>query len=339
MSYTFVTHHEDLDERQWHAFVSAHPRGTIFQTPEMFHIYLKTKNYKPVLIACIDQDTGEMVAMLVAVIQKDFSGIFGFLSARSIVWGGPLVKDENPEIYNLILKKYNETNEEKVMYTQFRLLEDASFVRLIFEKNGYIYEPHLNILVNLVQAPEDLWKQVHSKRRNEIRKAMKEKLIVRKLSSKDEISEAYNILKHVYQRAKLPFPDLSLFHNVFTELSSKGFFRAYGAYDGDVLTGTMFTLTFRDRIYDWYAGSDEQFFRKHPNDIIPWAVFLDAREAGFTLFDFGGAGKPGISYGVRDYKVKFGGKTFEFGRFEKIHNRFLFRIARLGFHFYFKIFN
>ncbi len=42
-------------------------------------------------------------------------------------------------------------------------------------KNDCKYEDHLNIIVDFSQSEDILWQQVHSKRRNEIRKAEKER--------------------------------------------------------------------------------------------------------------------------------------------------------------------
>jgi lipid II:glycine glycyltransferase (peptidoglycan interpeptide bridge formation enzyme) len=69
----------------------------------------------------------------------------------------------------------------------------------------------------------------------------------------------------------------------------------------------------------------------HPNDLIPWDVFLWGKENGFTRFDFGGAGKPDVPYGVREYKKKFGGKMVSYGRYEKINKPNLMKIAKTGF--------
>ena len=55
---------------------------------------------------------------------------------------------------------------------------------------------------------------------------------------------------------------------------------------------------------------------------------------GYKIFDFGGAGKPNLAYGVRDHKLKFGGELVEFGRFEKVHNKFLMKVGELGLKLY-----
>ncbi|MBN1969580.1 MAG: peptidoglycan bridge formation glycyltransferase FemA/FemB family protein, partial [Candidatus Delongbacteria bacterium] len=82
--------------------------------------------------------------------------------------------------------------------------------------------------------------------------------------------------------------------------------------------------------YDWYAGSYYEYYNKNPNDILPWEVFKYAQENGVHLFDFGGAGHPNQSYGVRDYKQKFGGNTINTGRFIRVNKPFVYMIGKLG---------
>jgi len=43
-----------------------------------------------------------------------------------------------------------------------------------------------------------------------------------------------------------------------------------------------------------------------------------------------GAGKPDESYGVREFKAKFGGNLVEHGRFEMIFNKYLYHIGIIG---------
>ena len=114
-------------------------------------------------------------------------------------------------------------------------------------------------------------------------------------------------------------------------MKPKGMSVFWGAYLNDELVGTMYTFCYKGRIYDFFAGSNSIHKNKFPNSLIPWQVMLWGKSNGMTLFDWGGAGKPGVPYGVRDYKEKFGGQLVNFGRFEKIHKPFLFRIAKVAF--------
>ena len=86
-----------------------------------------------------------------------------------------------------------------------------------------------------------------------------------------------------------------------------------------------------------YAGSLKEFYIKYPNDLLPWEVFKCGKKSGYSIFDFGGAGKPDKKYGVRDYKKKFGGRLVNYGRFEKVHSPIKFKMAKVGFSLWKKI--
>jgi len=43
-----------------------------------------------------------------------------------------------------------------------------------------------------------------------------------------------------------------------------------------------------------------------------------------------GVGTPEMSYGVRDFKARFGGELVNYGRFIRINNKFFFHIAEIG---------
>jgi serine/alanine adding enzyme len=115
-------------------------------------------------------------------------------------------------------------------------------------------------------------------------------------------------------------------------------FKIFLAMSEGKIIGTMYVLCFKDVMYDWYAGSFKAYYNKYPNDLIPWEAFLWGKMNGYKYFDFGGAGKPDIPYGVRDYKLKFGGELVNYGRFEKIHKPFLMELGKLGLKTYKKLF-
>lgn len=87
-NYKIVT---ELDRNQWSEFVYNHPNGNIFQTPEMYEVYKNTKNYEPILLAVVNEGN-EILGTLLAAIQREYRGMLGDLTARSIIWGDPLVK-------------------------------------------------------------------------------------------------------------------------------------------------------------------------------------------------------------------------------------------------------
>ena len=75
----------------------------------------------------------------------------------------------------------------------------------------------------------------------------------------------------------------------------------------------MLALVYKNAIYDFYAGAYPEYYNKYLNDLIPWETFLWVKQNRYTLFDFGGAGKPNKPYSVRDYKIKFCGQWVNLG--------------------------
>ncbi len=308
-------------------FVSQHPYGNFFQSAKAFQFFQAADNYTPILIAAMDGE--EIVGSLLSFVFREGGGLQGYFSRRCIIWGGPLVKDEKPDIYEQIVLRFNKIADKAAIYSQFRNLFDLSSGKNIFLGHKWSFYEHLNIIVDLSKSEATLWKEVHSKRRNEIRRAQKEGTSFRVLESRDEFDTTYDILKEVYGRARLPLPGIEFFRMAYDILGPEHF-RIFLAINEEKIIGTMYVLCFKDTMYDWYAGSYQTYYKKYPNDLIPWKAFLWGKENGFKIFDFGGAGKPDVPYGVRDYKKKFGGKFVQYGRFEKVHKPLLFQFGKLG---------
>jgi CelD/BcsL family acetyltransferase involved in cellulose biosynthesis len=321
---------ENIDRQQWADFVAHHPQGTIFQTPEYYEIHQGVKGFRPFVIALLD-GTGSMVGVMLVIIHQVYGGLLGTLTSRAVIAGGPLVKNDDPELASAILQAFVANRQVRVIYSQFRNLFELGAMKSAFANAGAVYEDHLNILIDLTQTEEELWKGVKSRKRNNIRQAQRKGLTVRRITSEIEAAEAFTILTEVYKRAKLPLADRQLFMNAFRLMHDNGMLRIYGAFCDEKLAGSMFVLAYNGRFYDWYAGSFRKYYSFNPNDILPWEIFRIAQAEGIPLFDFGGAGKPGVPYGVRDYKIQFGGKLVNFGRYELPHNKLVFGMMKIAF--------
>jgi lipid II:glycine glycyltransferase (peptidoglycan interpeptide bridge formation enzyme) len=311
----------------WSSFVSAQQNGNIFQTPEMFDLYRQTERLEPVFVAVID-DANVIQGVQLSVIQKEHKGFLGTFSARAIIWGGPLVKEDNPDVLDRILGAYNKKIKGKAIYSQYRnLWEWASGQKKVFEKHGFGYEAHLNILIDLNVSANDLFTQMTSSRRRNIRKAERVPLEFHICSNREDYSQSYEIIRSTYEKVKLPCPDLPFFASAMDLLEESGRFKIFATrFQGEIIA-CRFALFYKNRIYDWYAGANDDHLYKYPNDYLPWKIMEWGMAHGYEIFDFGGAGKPDVPYGVRDHKLKFGGRLAEFGRFNQVHNIILMRLG------------
>lgn len=322
---------KDLSEenyRLWESYLNNHKNGNIFQSPVFFKTYKYTNGNSPFVII-VKNDDGGISGVLLAVIQKVHNGLFGKFTARAIIWGGPVYNDR--ETLNKLLDVYGNEIGGRAIYTEVRNLWNTNEDIDIFETFGFTFEDHLDIIVDLKLKEEELWSQVHSKRRNEIRRAKKENLVFKEETNLQGLEKCYNILREVYFHAKIPLVDFSFFSSLLKFSSKDNGIRIFIAQLEEEIIGCMITVVYNKTVYDLYAGSFRKFYKKYPNDLIPWEVFLWGQRNGFEKFDFGGAGKPNVPYGVREYKKKYGGELVNSGRFIVPHNWIGYKIAISGF--------
>lgn len=325
-----------IDKKLWSNFVLNHQRGNFFQSPEFYQVIQKTPPYYPIIIVALKSN--EIVGVLLSMVQKEAKNPFGFFTARSIIWGGPLVKDNNKDVFEALLRRYDITVSRKAIFTQIRNLYKQNDEIPLLESLKYHYNKHLNILISLDESIDQIWRSIDARKRTYINRAQKDGFIFSHANSQNEIMEVHSILRNVYEKAKLPLPPLRYFQNlasVNNEIANTFLFIA--KFNSEV-AACFVGVCYKDRIYEYYVGTNKKFAKRNPGDFLLWEILKWGKENGYKIFDFGGAGKPDVEYGVREYKKKFGGELVEFGRFEKTHHPLMMKLAKVGFSIYQKFY-
>lgn len=337
--YNIITEYSKINSKEWDDFVLNHPDGNIFQSPQMYKFHESVSNHIPFVFAV--QSGEKILGLLSGAIMSNGFGPEKYFSRRAIIWGGPLtIKNEDLRIKKIIVEKllsaFDSFIQKRAVYSEFRNLFDLTEYKDIFLKMRFRYEEHLNFIIDLTLSEEQLWKNLNQKRRNSIRKAQKENITSLETTSESDLEESYKIIKDVYKRAALPYPNLIYFKKALKYLTS-GHFKVFSAYFEGKMIAIVYALCYKDIIYDWYAGSYSEYYGKYPNCLIPWDVFKWGKNNGYRKFDFGGAGKPDEPYGVRDFKKKYGGEMVNFGRYKKINSKFLYKIGEIGIKYFGRI--
>jgi serine/alanine adding enzyme len=326
------------DKKIWENFVYNHPRGNIFQTPEMAEVYKNTKNHYSLTLAAIDSRSGEITALVNAVRIHQFSGPIGLFTSRSIISGGPLFND-NPEGYEsvrLLMEQYDAITGRNAIYTEIRNLWDTKNVPLSRE---YTYEEHLNFLIDLSQGEEQLWKNLSQSRRHGVTKSRKKGVTIEEISSENDMETLYVLLKETYAKALHPLADKSFFDSVYTHLVSKNRGKIFFARHENASIGVSLFLVYKQTIYAWYRGSLQEYSKLFPNDFLVWHTLEWGSKNNYSVFDFMGAGKPDQQYGVRDFKRQFGGALVNYGRYKKVHSPIKYWVSQRGLTLYKKVGN
>ena len=328
-NHSFIKSIDDIEIDEWEKFVLKHPQGCIFQSSHFYEIIKKTKNWNPYSYFILVK--GQIVASLLVVLQKEYKGVIGYLTSRAIIWGGPLVKDNDLNLFDLLMDFFVNDIKKKSIYIQFRNLSNIKFYQSSFNKNKFYYEKHLNILIKLTSPFELIFDSFHKSKRRNFTKSTNKGVIFKEIYDKDAVYDAYNLVLKTYSRIELPVPDISHFI-ALSELINKQMCKFFAVYFENIMIGVRVELLYNGIIYDYYAGADNSHSNKFPNDYLITNILKWGSDNNWIIFDFGGAGKPNKPYSVRDYKLKFSNNLVQFGRYTKINNKVLYALAVFGFY-------
>lgn len=342
--------YSEIDKQNWKSLVETSPVATWFQTDEAYRFYQSVNDMCAFAYGVVEED--KLVGVIVGYTTQEKCKFKQYFTARTIIIGGPLLaEDISDEALAVLLKAVKECKVESVkckgtengkadalfsrlitlsplrltpIYIETRNLHDYSRWKSVFEANGFAYQPHLNI-----QVACNPHHQMSEQRIRQVRKAMKNGVEICQAQSEQEIRDWYQILKRLYRK------------KVRTPLWSEEFFLQFYRngvgkyllmkYDGKIIGGMMCPILEGKTIYEWYVcGLDEDFHECYPSVVTTYAAIEYAKEHGLPLFDFMGAGKPNVPYGVRDFKMEFGGELIEHGRYLHICKPLLYKIGKWG---------
>lgn len=324
-----------LDETNWRRFIDGHPVSTVFHTPEMFRVFARTKGHRPTLWAVTDDD-GRVLALLLPV-QITLLNRLRCLTTRAVAYGSILCTSgsEGQEALCTLLRTYVQEVDRAPLFTELRNLSNLEAVQPILHEHGFIYEDHLNYLIDLTHPPEAVLQDIGPRTRKHIRRGIRRGAVaIEEVKGQEQVAVCYNLLRRTYQRARVPLADWSLFETAFDVLYPRGMVKFLLARVDDAYVGASVELLYKDVIYGWYGGTDRAYARYTPGELLIWHILKWGVENGYRVYDFGGAGKPDDEYGVRDFKAKFGGKLVCYGRNVCVHAPSLLHLSKLGYSIY-----
>lgn len=316
-----------MDESKWQQLLDKSTFASPFQSPTFYKVNKSSVETDSHVFAVQQHDV--YVALVVVLIQKE-KGIVAFFSRRGIIFGGPLFHACSDAIFKKFLDLVSTYFKRKVIYLETRNFFDYSTYRNLFEGNGWNYESYVNVQLNLAgKTSAELVSTFTYNRRNEIKKSIALGTTYGICSTEKEVVEIYSILQELYKKkVKLPLPSLEHFLALFRAGIMKAFFVMH---DGLMIGGAYCMVLPGKGIYTYYyCGLTSYRKNIYPTHLAILASLEYALEKGIMHLDFMGAGKSGEEYGVRKYKLQFGGDLIEHGRYLKILNLPLYIIGKKG---------
>lgn len=316
-----------LPETQWRAFIENHPGSNIYHTPEMFTVFNSVKGHKPTMWAAIERE--RPLALLLPVNLTLINGLLRPLTTRAVSYGSvlSLSSPEGQAALNILLQRYAHRAGRGVLFTELRNVSDLAYAQPTLQSGNFVYENHLNFLLDLRQTEENLWRKVTKSGQQSIRTARNKGVAVETLTDRAQLPEIYRLLQLVYSRAQVPLASAALFESAWDVLVPRDMLKVFVARAAGAAIGGALFLAWRDRVIYWYGGLNREFAAYAPMETLLWHAIRCARESGYAIFDFGGAGQPEAAYGPRKFKAKFGGELVELGRNVHVPSRLRLRAS------------
>jgi len=321
----------ELTEEKWRRFVEEHPQGNIFHTPDMFEVYSRVPGYRPELWAAIKGDV--ILALLLPLQINLMGGILRPLTTRSVVHGSILCAPgiEGQDAMFSLLQAYTQSVKPRPLFTELRNISDYSELQATLNKCGFVFEGHLNYLINLDQSDDAIWQGISKSVRKHIRNSQRKGVEIIDISDRQQLIAGYELVKMVYKRIRVPLASFKLFESAFEILMPRGMLKVCLARVNNHYISVRLVLTYKGVVYDWYMGTDRKFSSYYAEELLIWHTLHWGKENNYCLFDFGGAGKPKEEYGPRQFKAKWGGTLVNYGRNTYVHSPFALKLSKSGY--------
>lgn len=324
---------DEFELGAWERLLVGSPDANVFHTPAMMRVLADTGETEPHVLGAVDRDTGDIGALLASTLISQFRVSPKRLTSRAVVFGGILCRalDALPTL----LSTYSAHMEKLALYSEIRNVSDPAFLRTQFEEHSFVYEPHLNFLIDLNPGQEAVWRKIRKDAKKNIRRTIDRGATIRDVANQSDLDSFYRVMQDTYRRRRVPLLGLPVFRNAWRDMTSKQMARFWIMELEGKCIAARAVLRFRETTYDWYAGSLSPAPRGfYPNEAMVWHALVDSLTAGSQVFDFGGAGHPDRPYGVREFKKKFNGRLVQYGRFRQIHAPFLFPVLERAYALY-----
>lgn len=318
----------NIDHSAWDGLIKTSSVANWFQTWEAFRFFDSLPFVEAFAYGV--ENEGRLKGVVVGHIQKDGGRIKKFLSKRAIITGGPLLDDEIAEEELVVLLNVLKSRlKRKAIYIETRNFNDYSRWRRIFEKCGFGYEPHYDIWVDTSDM-DVVNEHLGKSRKRDIRVSLRDGATLVTQPTIEQVQAYYSILSDLYKnKVKTPLFPFAFFEKLY-QLPSSAFLLV--EYGGEIVGGTVCVALQGKTLYEMYAcGKDGVHKTIFPSELATFGGLQYAAEHGLPRFDMMGAGRPDDGgYGVRDFKLKFGGDLVELGRNICVCNRLLYSIGKLG---------
>ncbi|MHB8262055.1 MAG: lipid II:glycine glycyltransferase FemX [Bacteroidia bacterium] len=188
-----------------------------------------------------------------------------------------------------------------------RISQPENFAIFKTIPNHSVYAPFGTYYLNLEKKTEDeLFKNLHTKHRNVIKNAEKNKVELK--YGKECINDFYSLYKQTMKRANMYCQDISYFNNFYNSLAENSICGV--AYYNSIPQGGLFMPYTKFGAFYLYGSSAEKVEINGAITYLHWNTIKLLKQKGVKRYDFVGARLSDVSgtklKGIQQFKERFG---------------------------------
>jgi hypothetical protein len=290
-----------------------------------------TSAYKPVLWLVYEGE--EILACMLGTFVSDemLKGLMRF-----VVFQGPLIHPDasklSDALFNLLLYELKRLDDKGLVYVEIRNIDPEIRNKKLPGLKAFMVQKRFSIVMDIENKNKnDVWRMLGKDKQRQIESSLKKGLRIEDANTEEDVVLLYDLLRVLYKRKiHKPLPAIELFFN-FNRLIAKYNSACIKVIRSDegICGGVICPYLDGKMLHEWYiCGGDNTQRGFYPGVLATWAAIETAVEKNIPLFDFMGAGKADRYYGVRDFKLRFGGELSEIYRYSYVRKKAFRLFAR-----------
>ncbi len=273
---SFDTNKTSNDRLKWEEYVKAKDVSLGYSLPAWFNVFEQAFKHKTYALTAFDNENNIIGVLPITHVK---SKIFGsLLCSMPFVNYGGLLFDNNDAAIALL-------EEAKKLRTSLQ----ASSIELRHMTSSGLNLPaksdhKVSMILDLPENSELLWKSFKDKVRNQIRKAEKSGLVVKR-GKKELINDFYSVFSVNMRDLGTPVLAKSFFHTVFENLADEC--EILCVYQDKLCIAAGILYRYGNTMQMPWASSLLAHRNLCPNHSLYWEALSISANEGFTYFDFG----------------------------------------------------
>jgi len=297
---------------EWASFVNNHPFGSPFQHPDCYELFWNFGKIKPAFILHFDSD--DYIDGVISAYPCSFMPKASFFPQALISVNGALarpysdLKEDIESIQHHLIMSLADMKNIKRPLIEIRQMNGVSISGAYSGKSS----KYLN-LVKSISTKDIMLNTASVSRRRYIKRVIRDRFETDVVKNTSDLQEFLTLLNKQYRSLKKPYISPEVIKGIANTTEKQDSFRVVVTKKDNRVCGGAILGFCRDTCYEWYIVSDRTV--KNSGTAVTWGAMEYAMERGFKKFDFMGIGRKGVDYGVRDFKMGFGGDVVEYERY------------------------